>query len=628
RYDELRVKATQAKLSESLDGKQRSSEYAIIDAANYPLLPAKPNRPLIMIVCILSSMFAGVVVAAGVDVINQKIWTHSELERLAGLPIIGEIADIARCNTAIQPTTISATQVRPRFLLPAAVSSSVIEPEEDDEPLFQEGDFIYQLRHYELDGRTGIVRLNKGKQFAQIYLKDGMIQAVSSNMEDYRLTRYLKKENLVNDSILNHLLKTAAKRDVSTGEAAVVMGIVSPAELNTLLMRQATELLDHVMYADFQFGAFDPSGFSFKYPVETRVEALLLGIVRRRATVLRVEEHERICLKKPKALPWDPAELSVLGQIASPCSFSELEAKSGMSGPELEHILSTFLTMGVIEVRESERGMTTALTKRPGFWLDQIIPKVNGSLNPMIVTDSDSHTVIGEQFRSLKVQINRLRITRPIQILSICSPHPGDGKSTVAVNMALSFAREAGRRVVLVDCDLRNPRLHSLLGITDEPGLHQYLQNEHWKPYACLRRFKDLYVVTAGGPSMDSVELLSMKRMHELLAFLRTGFDTIILDCPALEPVSDSQILAGISDGVVVVVRSGKTPYRSAMRAFKSMDRSNVLGAVFNGVGPMMFHSSYDLRSYHSGGDGVSSPPASASKKVRRFRRAAAISQK
>jgi Mrp family chromosome partitioning ATPase len=114
-----------------------------------------------------------------------------------------------------------------------------------------------------------------------------------------------------------------------------------------------------------------------------------------------------------------------------------------------------------------------------------------------------------------------------------------------------------------------------------------------------------------------------MKRMRDLLSFLKTGFDTIVLDCPAFEPVSDSQILTGISDGVLVVVRSGKTPYRSAMRVFKSMDRANVLGTVFNGVSPMMFHSSYDHSYYQTVQDAYPSQPASNPKPVRSFRRAA-----
>jgi Mrp family chromosome partitioning ATPase len=116
--------------------------------------------------------------------------------------------------------------------------------------------------------------------------------------------------------------------------------------------------------------------------------------------------------------------------------------------------------------------------------------------------------------------------------------------------------------------------------------------------------------------------------MRELLTFLKTAFDTIVLDCPAFEPVSDSQILTGMSDGVLVVVRSGKTPYRSAMRVFKSMDRSNVLGTIFNGVSPMMFHSSYDLNSYHAVQEYSPSPPATNSRSVRTFRRAATVSSR
>jgi Mrp family chromosome partitioning ATPase len=112
--------------------------------------------------------------------------------------------------------------------------------------------------------------------------------------------------------------------------------------------------------------------------------------------------------------------------------------------------------------------------------------------------------------------------------------------------------------------------------------------------------------MTAGGTTPNPVELLSMNKMKDLIEYLKTDFDMIVLDVPPLAPIPDARIVSALSDGLIVVVRMGKTPYSSIENAFKLVDRNKLLGVVLNDVQAMPFHSyysygyGYDQQGYNS----------------------------
>ena len=212
---------------------------------------------------------------------------------------------------------------------------------------------------------------------------------------------------------------------------------------------------------------------------------------------------------------------------------------------------------------------------------------------------------VSEQFKALKVRINESQAERAIQTIAISSARPQDGKSLVAVNLAFCLAQDLDRRVILVDGDLRNPTVNRYLGVSVEPGLSGYLENGHLQPYCYMRRFKNLYIMTAGGVCTNPVELLSQDKMRELIQYLKTEFDTIIFDAPPFAPIPDARIIMGVSDGLVLVVRRGKTPFSAIEKAFKVLDRKKLLGIVFNDVKPMLLHTHYDHGYYRYGKQGA-----------------------
>jgi capsular exopolysaccharide synthesis family protein len=236
------------------------------------------------------------------------------------------------------------------------------------------------------------------------------------------------------------------------------------------------------------------------------------------------------------------------------------------------------------------------------FPFEHFIPVVaNAALNEKLEVARNEYSFTSEQFKNLKVLIMEARSAAPMKVITVSSPEAQDGKSLVAANLAFSFAMDPGRRVIIVDCDLRNPSLGNYLGVSAEPGLLQYLAQGHLSPYCYVRRLENLYFLTTGGVAPNPIEILSMQRMKQLIERLKKDFDTVIVDAPPYFPISDARIVTGMSDGLIMVVRRGKTSYSSSDRAFKAVDRNKLLGVVFNDVQPMLFNSSYDFGYYEYG---------------------------
>jgi capsular exopolysaccharide synthesis family protein len=160
-----------------------------------------------------------------------------------------------------------------------------------------------------------------------------------------------------------------------------------------------------------------------------------------------------------------------------------------------------------------------------------------------------------------------------------------EGKTFVATNLAQAIARERERKVLLIDGDLRNPSLHKPLGAPATPGLSDYLRGEASDPEIIQHGQEgNLCFIAAGNPGSDPSELLSNGRMEKLLDRLAPLFDWVIIDSPPCLPVSDANVLAGHSDGVLLVLRARSTPSAAADKARKELQKRKVIGVVVNAV--------------------------------------------
>jgi capsular exopolysaccharide synthesis family protein len=198
----------------------------------------------------------------------------------------------------------------------------------------------------------------------------------------------------------------------------------------------------------------------------------------------------------------------------------------------------------------------------------------------------ESATPVAEATRELRTNLRFVDIDNPPRAIVVTSPIPGDGKSTIAANLAVSIAA-SGEPVVLIDADLRRPMIASLFGLPEGAGLTDVLTDRaeladvaHTLP---LR--ENLVVVGAGRTPPNPSEVLGSQKMRDLIAGL-TQHALVIIDSPPLLPVTDAAVLATNADGAVVVVSAGKTTYDMLHKALGNLGKAHArpLGVVLNKV--------------------------------------------
>ena len=179
-----------------------------------------------------------------------------------------------------------------------------------------------------------------------------------------------------------------------------------------------------------------------------------------------------------------------------------------------------------------------------------------------------------EQYRGLRLKIERLQHTRGLRVLAVTSPGVNDGKTVTSINLAAAFAHRAGARVLLIDADLRRPAVDKYLGLRDEDGagLAGALGDERLELRQVVRRASGastLSIVPAGSTPTAVHELLESPRFESLLREARDQYDLVILDTPPLVPVFDAVVLSRLVDGVLLVVAAHETPRKQLEDALK-----------------------------------------------------------
>ena len=216
----------------------------------------------------------------------------------------------------------------------------------------------------------------------------------------------------------------------------------------------------------------------------------------------------------------------------------------------------------------------------------------------MLFFGGEEHLYGMEEFRTLRSRLYQAREKHPLSKVLVTSPLPKEGKSFVTANLGQVLVRQQGKRALLVDADLRNPRLHSVLGAESGPGLSEYLKGET-DEFSIIQSgpMENLFLIPAGSRNENPAELVASGRMNTLLNRLQPLFDWIIVDSPPAAAVSDAALLAKYCDGVVMVVRSNATPFDIAQRARQEFGDS-LVGVVLNGVDTLPAYSQYYYSAY------------------------------
>ncbi len=188
-----------------------------------------------------------------------------------------------------------------------------------------------------------------------------------------------------------------------------------------------------------------------------------------------------------------------------------------------------------------------------------------------------------EKFRTLRSRLHQIAAAQKLQKIVITSSLPAEGKTFIAANLAQSFTRQADKKVLLIDADLRASRLNLMLGAPGKPGLSDYLRGDV-EDFQVTQVGPDgnLCLIPGGREVENPSELLHSERMKLLLDKMATLFDWVILDSPPALAVHDASILADMTDGVLFVVRAGATNYQLAEKAASEFAEKNLLGVVLN----------------------------------------------
>ena len=196
-------------------------------------------------------------------------------------------------------------------------------------------------------------------------------------------------------------------------------------------------------------------------------------------------------------------------------------------------------------------------------------------------------SVIAEQYRTIRTNIQFSMIDRDVKSIVMTSSGPWEGKSTTSANLASVFT-DQGKRVLLVDADLRKPTVQRTFGLSNVEGLTTLLSSPEQELAEVIQLVTgtELHVLTSGPIPPNPSELLNSNRMNILMKRFEDMFDIIIYDMPPVTSVTDAQIMAAKADGVVFVIRHGVSQKDSVLNAKELLEmvNANILGVVFNGV--------------------------------------------
>src|SRR4051794_13041615 len=207
---------------------------------------------------------------------------------------------------------------------------------------------------------------------------------------------------------------------------------------------------------------------------------------------------------------------------------------------------------------------------------------------------NNSHETPAEEFRTLRTRLNHLQTLQPLHTIVVTSPSPAEGKTFTAVNLALAQSHLAESSVLLGDFDLRRPIVHSLFQIDRSPGLSDFLTGQCTFAQA-IRRIEamNLYLLPAGSPVKNPLELLNMRQARLLFEELPRSFNWAVFDTPPLLFSADANLLSTMADGTILVVKIGSTTFDNVTRAMQSLCENNVLGIVANGARASELYSKY-----------------------------------
>jgi capsular exopolysaccharide synthesis family protein len=230
--------------------------------------------------------------------------------------------------------------------------------------------------------------------------------------------------------------------------------------------------------------------------------------------------------------------------------------------------------------------------RAPVLGLIPVVAEVASGTSPESVRDRDLYVFqhpssrAAECCRSIRTNILFSDADRELRVLTITSPNPREGKTTSVIYLGTTMA-QSGQKVLVIDTDMRRPRLHQSMGISRDRGLSNLILGD--STYEDTIKTSDvphLYVLPCGPTPPNPAELLLTQRFKQIMADLGERYDRIILDSPPLQAVADAAVLGRLSDGVILVAKSGKTKREDLARSARQLRdvQARIVGVVINNL--------------------------------------------
>ncbi len=281
----------------------------------------------------------------------------------------------------------------------------------------------------------------------------------------------------------------------------------------------------------------------------------------------------------------------VLAPASAPTSpVSPKPLRNGLLAAAIGLVMGVFLAL-VLEVLDDRiRHKEHLAAATGGRSVVGLIPSVSGwrdRKQPRVISIEAPTSPAAEAYRTLRTSLHFLALDDPVRLIQVTSANAGEGKTTTVANLGVALAR-AGRRVIVVCCDLRRPRIHHFYGVDNAIGFTSVLLGEADLEDALQQVDGEprLQILASGPPPPNPAELLSTRRTHDLLKELAELADVVLIDTPPVLPVTDSLLVSGMVDITVMVSRAGSTNKRAARRAVELLDQvdAKLAGTVLNGA--------------------------------------------
>ena len=203
----------------------------------------------------------------------------------------------------------------------------------------------------------------------------------------------------------------------------------------------------------------------------------------------------------------------------------------------------------------------------------------------MLIVEKNSKSISAEAYKTLRTNIQYSSFDKEIKTILVTSTIPGEGKSTIAGHLALSFAQQ-DKKVLVIDCDLRKPALHKMFKLSNFKGLSDVIVGNSDLEKAMYNYRDNFDILTSGKIPPNPSEILASNAMTMLLEKLKTMYDIIIIDSAPLQAVTDAQIISNKVDGTLLVIRAGLTKREAILQAKELLNQVNakILGVVLNGA--------------------------------------------